>query len=448
MDETIYNLPEPLRSSVRAAWSRLPEPNRQELVDLIPYLSRDLPGTKDLLARVVQNFSTALGQEKNTIALVGPANVGKSTLYNQLITCQDDRAEVSPVPGTTRVSRASDAGLFTVMDTPGADAVGLAGEQARQIAMQSARAADFLVIIFEAPHGIKRAERSLYDELIALGKPCVVVLNKIDLVPVRDRERVMAAAAQNLGLDRSQVIETVATDGTNVARVVLAIAEMEPGLLTALANALPQYRARLAWQRIVPTAAAAATVAFVPLPLADIVPLLALQTGMVLTIARIYGYEVTLKRGKELIATFGMGFLARSAYRELSKFMGLPGWMLSSAIAASGTVAVGYAAMTWFSRGERPSRATLAKMMRDMTLYLKERLSLWPNAPHDMAALREQITAALRDLPEHLVPRPKEIALSAGRGSSPAGASEGSPGADESLQYPVPPGRPYRQGPD
>jgi small GTP-binding protein len=66
--------------------------------------------------------------DKRRVTIVGPANVGKSTLYNQLIRNAAGRAEVSAVPGTTRVSQTADAGLFAVVDTPGADAVGGVGE--------------------------------------------------------------------------------------------------------------------------------------------------------------------------------------------------------------------------------------------------------------------------------------------------------------------------------
>jgi len=36
---------------------------------------------------------------------------------------------VSPLPGTTTENQQADAALFTVVDTPGADAVGSVGEQ-------------------------------------------------------------------------------------------------------------------------------------------------------------------------------------------------------------------------------------------------------------------------------------------------------------------------------
>ena len=346
---------------------------------------------------------------KQRIAVVGPTNVGKSTLYNQLITRKEDRAVVSPVPGTTRQAQEADAGLFSVVDTPGVDAVGELGEQERRIAFASAATADFLIIIFDAVQGIRRSERDLFDSLVALGKPFIVVLNKIDLVAKADRDAVIKSAAKGLRLDPSQIIDTVAIDGTNVGRVILAVANAEPGLLAALAEALPEYRSKLAWGRIVPAAAAAATIALVPLPLADVIPLLAIQTGLVLSISRIYGFQINAVRARELIATFGVAMIARTTFQQLSKLGGVPGWLLSSAIATSTTVAIGYAAMTWFSHDERPSRDAFRKQTTEISLYLRGRLADLGRRKPNQGTLKQRVTQALQDMPREL--QPKEITI-------------------------------------
>ena len=61
---------------------------------------------------------------------------------------------------------------------------------------------------------------------------------------------------------------------------------------------------------------------------------------MILSIARIYGFRITLRRAKELIAAFGLGFAARYAFHQLSKLGGVPGWVLGASIAAATTVAM------------------------------------------------------------------------------------------------------------
>ena len=402
----LTEFPEPVRDTVGDVWGRLSPEQREELEDLLGQLPASLRPLKDILGLVLDQYKPVFGTKRN-IAVVGPANVGKSTLYNQLISRAEDRAEVGPVPGTTRTNQEADAGLFTLVDTPGADAVGEVGEREREIAFDAAERADFLVIVFEATQGIKRYQKDLFDDLAVLGKPFVVVLNKVDLIPKRDQENVRDVAARNLGLGSSQVIQTVATKGTNVGRVILAIAKFEPELLAALGAALPEYRVRLAWQRIVPAASAAGVVGLIPLPFVDLIPLLGIQSGLVLSIARIYGFKITLVRARELIATFGIGMIARTIFQQLSKLGGVPGWMLSAAIASATTVAIGYAAMAWFSQGERPTRESLRQIVADVTDYLKEQLLTLGKKKPDRGTLRERITEALDNLPGRMRPTPE-----------------------------------------
>jgi GTP-binding protein Era len=406
IDEILDEFPGPVREKLRRMWDALPEDLRTQLADVMEELSPSLKVLRGLLPFVLEHYKAALG-EKNSIAIVGPANVGKSTLYNQLIARDQDRAEVSSIPGTTRQNQEADTGLFVIVDTPGADAVGAVGERERQIAFEAAGGADFMVIMFEATRGIKQSERGLFDDLLELDKPFVVVLNKMDLIPKAERDQVLAVAAQNLNLEPPEVIGLVATEGDNVGRVILAIAKSDPELVQAIAEALPEYRAKLAWQRIGAAAGSAGAVGWIPLPLADLVPLLFIQSGLVLSIARIYGYKITLGRAKELIATFGIGFIARTVYQQLSKLLGVPGWVLSAAIAAATTVAIGYGAMMWFAHGEKPTRESLQKVTTDIAIHLRDQLLGLGEKRPDRGTLRQRITQALKDLPDQFPPKRK-----------------------------------------
>jgi small GTP-binding protein len=396
IDRILDEFPRPVQARIRELWAVLPAELQTQLEDVIGELSPSLKVLKGLLPLVLDHYKAALGTQ-NKIAIVGPANVGKSTLYNHLISRPQDRAEVSSIPGTTRQNREADTGLFVVVDTPGADAVGAVGERERQIAFQAATGSDFLVIVFEATRGIKQSEKSLFDDLLALDKPFLVLLNKMDLIPKAERDQVLAVAARNLGLEPSEIIGLVATTGDNVGRVILAIAKSDLELVQAIANALPEYRARLARQRIGAAAGSAGAVGWIPLPFADLVPLLFIQSGLVLSIARIYGYEITVGRAKELIATFGVGFAARTVYQQLAKLGGVPGWILSAAIAAATTVAIGYSSMIWFAHGERPTREALQKMTADIATHLRDRLLELGAKRPDRVTLRRRITQALQD---------------------------------------------------
>ncbi len=223
--------------------------------------------------------------------------------------------------------------------------------------------------MFDAIQGVKRTELELFDKLLDLGKPYLVVLNKVDLVR-REEKKVLEGVASALRIEPDQIIPIVARTGENLDDVLTTIAATEPEIVAALGQALPHYRWQLSWRTIVSAASASAVIALTPLPVIDFVPLTIAQSMMVLSIARIYNYKITLQRARELMITFGLGFLGRTLFQELSKLGGVPGWILSAAIAASTTVVMGYAASVWFETGEKLSRDALQRLTREITSYL------------------------------------------------------------------------------
>jgi small GTP-binding protein len=230
-------------------------------------MPKDLKGWRDLIREAAEQMRIAAG-EKQRIAIVGPVNVGKSTLYNRLIRSTQDRASVSAIPGTTRISKQADAGIFAVIDTPGADTVGIIGEEERQQAFLAAKESDLLVVMFDAAHGIHALEKELFDDLIALRKPLIVVLNKMDLVH-RERSTVLGKAAAALSLESEAIIPLSAKKGKGFDRFFLAIVKSEPGVVAALGAALPGYRRNLAQATIAKATSTAAAIAATPLPFLD-----------------------------------------------------------------------------------------------------------------------------------------------------------------------------------
>jgi len=396
IDQLFQEFPPGVRERLRRAWDGMPDVARRRLTGALRDLPTDLGRWRELVRLALSHARLVTG-DKRRVAIVGPANVGKSTLYNQLVRNAEDRAEVGAVPGTTRTSQAADAGLFAVVDTPGADAVGAVGEAEKERALAAAREADFLVVVFDAVHGVKRTELELFRELQALEHPHIVVLNKIDLVGAGARERVVGAAARNLGLAADEVVPCVAKDGTYVDRVLLAVAKAEPEIVAALGAALPEYRAQLAWSATKKAGATAAAIALAPLPILDIVPLLAVQASLVLGIARIYGQRITLARARELVVTFGLGFAGRTAFQQLSKLGGPPGWVLASAIAASTTVVIGRAAAAWFERGERATASELRAESRSLAKRMLQSLRGLSRRPPPREDVRQAVEAALAD---------------------------------------------------
>jgi small GTP-binding protein len=315
--------------------------------------------------------------DRRRVAIVGPPNAGKSTLYNRLILKKEDRALVGPQPGTTRVAQEADVGLFALVDTPGVVHLqqgtddGLAEPLARAIA--AASRSDVVVILFDATQPMGDLERALFEALVGLGRPWVVALNKMDAVG-EGRAKVHAHAAQVLGLATEDVLPVSARTGAGLERLLVEIARREPEIVAALGQALPAYRGTLARASINRAASTAAAIALTPLPFISFIPLVGVQTALVLTLARIYGYQITIVRARELIVTFGVGLLARTLFYELVKLGGPPGWVVSAGVAAGTTTALGHGAAAWFDRGERLSRQRLQGISRSVGTTIVGRL--------------------------------------------------------------------------
>jgi small GTP-binding protein len=361
-------LPHEARPGAEQLWAKMPSDVRQELELTLGGFSKLLkqnPGSVNDLFKLLSRTTSPVLSEMSKVAVVGPVNVGKSTLYNALITRPEDRAKASPVPGTTKENKTSAVGLFNLIDTPGADnAAEGAGVKEKETAFEAAHDADFLIIVFDAAGSVTASDRALYRELSALGKPHIVALNKIDLVKKADRRLVIEAAARNLDLTVDSIIPVSAQSSQGVDQLVLEMTAAEPQLLSKVGEVMPSLRRKLAWQATRRAAIASALIALTPIPVIDLVPLTVIQGGLVLTISRIYGEQLGIRRLAELIPSFGVGWIARTLFQEISKVAGLPGWVLSASIAASATMAIGYSVMSWFETGVKPTKAQMQEFAK------------------------------------------------------------------------------------
>ena len=244
------NLPEKLlnenESALEKIWKALPQAEKNNLEKIVKNIPTQDQLFKLLIKQSITQFKYTFGS-KHRIAILGPTNVGKSTLYNQFIQSQEDKALVSPIPGTTHANQEANAGLFSIIDTPGADAVGEVGLNEREIALNAAQNADVLVVVFDAIQGIKQTELELFTELKSLNKPYILVLNKIDLVK-KDKSEIIEKAAASLQIEKEELTPVSAKNGENITNILRAIVLSEPEIIVALGKALPAFRWQLAWR--------------------------------------------------------------------------------------------------------------------------------------------------------------------------------------------------------
>jgi GTP-binding protein len=121
-------------------------------------------------------------------ALVGRRNVGKSTFVNTLV--ESERMIVSEVAGTTRdsvdVRFELDGKTMVAIDTPGLRR----GKSVRtdidfygtHRAHRTIRHADVVLLMFDSSKRISKVDRQLCNYIEANYKPCILVVNKWDLM--------------------------------------------------------------------------------------------------------------------------------------------------------------------------------------------------------------------------------------------------------------------------
>lgn len=119
-----------------------------------------------------------------TVAIVGRANVGKSTLFNKLVGRR--LALVHDTPGVTRDRREAPGSLgplaFTVIDTAGIESGDKESLEARmaQQTMTGVADADVCLFMFDAREGVTTADEIVAEMLRKTGKPVVLVANKCE----------------------------------------------------------------------------------------------------------------------------------------------------------------------------------------------------------------------------------------------------------------------------
>jgi GTPase len=147
--------------------------------------------TGDLLDLLVALFPKENADEENEsvkIAIVGKPNSGKSSLLNRLV--GQERAIVSPIPGTTR--DAVDTQILyndlevTLIDTAGIRRRGkvIPGIEKYSVlrAMRAIERADVALLVVDAISGITAQDAHIAGYILEFWKSAVILVNKWDLV--------------------------------------------------------------------------------------------------------------------------------------------------------------------------------------------------------------------------------------------------------------------------
>jgi uncharacterized protein (DUF697 family)/predicted GTPase len=127
---------------------------------------------------------------------------------------------------------------------------------------------------------------------------------------------------------------------------------------------------------ILPFSIAAATVAAIPLPFADLPVLTAIQVSMVGLLGKLYGQTLTRSQAGGVVSAIAGGFVAQLVARQLIKFIPGFGSVISASWAAAYTVALGESACVYFGDlmgGKKPDPQQIQSVMAEAFSNAKDR---------------------------------------------------------------------------
>jgi len=163
------------------------------LGDPIPVSAVHGTGTGDLLDVLVASFPDPKGAAEEEddsikIAIVGKPNAGKSSLLNKLV--GEERAIVSPIPGTTRDATDTKIDVnglqVTLIDTAGIRKRGKIEHGVEQYSVlrsfKAIERADVALLMIDATTGITAQDAHIAGFILDEWKSCVVIVNKWDAV--------------------------------------------------------------------------------------------------------------------------------------------------------------------------------------------------------------------------------------------------------------------------
>ncbi|MBD2327209.1 GTPase [Alkalinema sp. FACHB-956] len=213
--------------------------------------------------------------------------------------------------------------------------------------------------------------------------------------PIGEIDRAFAQIQQDFqGLfDRAVLIDfTLEEDGFDPVFYGLE------ALVTTLAELLPEAESRAiaqllndremgnqvgnlyreaARRAILPFAIMAGTLAAVPLPLATMPVLTAVQISMVAFLGQLYGQKLTVSQAGGLVSTIAGGFLAQTIGRELVKLIPGFGSVIAASWATAYTWALGETACAYFGDllgGRKPDPAQIQAVMKSAFAEAQDRL--------------------------------------------------------------------------
>ncbi|PIS01312.1 MAG: ribosome biogenesis GTPase Der [Chlamydiae bacterium CG10_big_fil_rev_8_21_14_0_10_35_9] len=177
------------------------------------------------------------------VAIVGRANVGKSTLINALL--NEERTIVSPIAGTTRdaidIPLDYNESSYLMIDTAGIRRKNKEKEVVEKFAaMRTENAitrADVCVLVIDANEGLTSQEKRIINQIESEGKGLVIFLNKWDLVKgFRMEHSIQAIYEESPFIKHCPIIVGSAKEKRNITDIFEKVNEVQENLAKKLST--------------------------------------------------------------------------------------------------------------------------------------------------------------------------------------------------------------------
>ncbi len=264
------------------------------------------------------------------IAIVGPSQTGKTTLLN---TIEAGQSATSPR-------------IFKLVERPGL-AEFLGYEKASQFPENLDRA-NLILLLLDGRYEVSEATHGMLERLKGRGTPVLVVLNKCDLI--RNPSEIARNVQKALG-QRTVAVSALRTH--SIHPLFRAIVASNDSALYPLAIGFPGFRGTICRGIVTQASIGCALVGALPIPVSDLLPMTAIQTSMLLKIARAYGHHLDRRRARELIPMALSGVAVREASHRLRRQFPDKAKLIGVSAAGAWTYLLGRGAIAYFDRFSR-----------------------------------------------------------------------------------------------
>lgn len=309
-DQIVFFFPDDVKAMLR------------RVVDTLP------PGGNSLLRVfevIKQQWQNIQPKHSLRVALTGSAQTGKKSLARII-------ESGNRFPGRQ---------VFQIVDTQGLEE--LLGYGRLTGSAEDFAKTDLLLFLLDARLELTRQTVEVYKKLEHLGKPVLVVLNKIDEVE-RPAEIIRHAKKQTGGT----VVPMSTREPERIEDLFRAIVAACPRALYPLAWSYPEYRKPLCKGIVTQATFTGLVAGAIPVPVSSFFPLAAVHVPMIVKIGYAFGFSLDKRRATELISVLALDLAITYGGQKLGERFSGGKALISASLAGVSTLALGLLAIRYF----------------------------------------------------------------------------------------------------